>query len=68
MSLSLPILWSISAFSKSREKRFITKECIATYTHLNFAFKKAFHFSTLAIKLFNSGMKLFQAGIATATP
>ena len=29
-------------------------------THLNFTFKHAFHFSTLAIKLFNSSTKLFK--------
>ena len=31
------------------------------HTHLNFAFKRALYFSTLAIKLFNSGTKLFLA-------
>ena len=35
--------------------------------HLNFTFKRALHFSTLAIKLLNSGTKLFQAEIAIAT-
>jgi len=35
--------------------------------HLNFTFKRALHLSTLAIKLFNSGTKLFQAAIATTT-
>ena len=50
----------ISKFtSKSREKRLITKESIAAYTHLYFAFKPGFHFSTLAIKLFKSATKLF---------
>ena len=33
------------------EKRLITKECIVTHTHLNFVFKQALHFSTLAITL-----------------
>ena len=42
------------------EKVLITKECIATYnTHLNFIFKQAFHFCTLAIKLLNGATKLF---------
>ena len=27
-------------------------------THLNFTYKRALHFSTLAIKFFNSGKKL----------
>ena len=31
------------------------------HTHLNFAFKRALNFSTLATKLFNSGTKLFEA-------
>ena len=31
------------------------------HTHLNFAFKQAVHFSKLAIKLFNSSIRLFQA-------
>ena len=30
---------------------------MVTYTHLKFPFKRALHFSTLAIKLFNSGTK-----------
>ena len=29
------------------------------HTHLNFAFKRALHFSTLAMKVFNSDTKLF---------
>ena len=33
---------------------------VATDTHFNFAFKNAFHFRTLAIKLFNSATKLFK--------
>ena len=45
----------------------ITKEHIVTHTHLNFAFKRALHFSILAIKLFNSDTKLFQAIIVNAT-
>ena len=44
---------------KSHEKRFITKEHIVVHTHLKFAFKRALHFSTIAIKLLNSGTKLF---------
>ena len=35
--------------------------------HLNFSFERALHLSTLAIKLFNSSTRLFQATIATAT-
>ena len=31
---------------------------VSTYTHLNFVFKPAFHFSTLAIKLFNSATEV----------
>ena len=34
-------------------------EHIVMHTHLNFAFKLALYFSTLAIELFNSGTKLF---------
>ena len=37
------------------------------HMHLNFVFKWALHFSTLKIKLFNSGAKLFQALIVDAT-
>ena len=37
------------------------------YTHLNFVFKQAFQFCTLAIKLFNSATKLFKAANATTT-
>ena len=36
--------------------------------HLNFAFKRALHFSTLAIKVYSSGTKLLQAIIIIATP
>ena len=36
-------------------------------THLNFTFKGALYFSTLAINLFNSGTMLFSAAIANAT-
>ena len=36
-------------------------------THLTFVFKWAVHFSTLAVKLFNSSTKLFQAIIVNAT-
>ena len=43
---------------KSREKRLITKEHIVTHTYLKFGFKRALQFSTLAIKLLNSGTKL----------
>ena len=35
---------------------------------LNFTFKGALYFSTLANKLFFSGTKLFLAATATATP
>ena len=31
---------------------------IVTHMHLKFAFKRALHFSTLAIKLFNSDTKV----------
>ena len=54
-------------FIKSREKRLITKEHIVTDTHLTFVFKWAVHFCKLAVKLFNSGTKLFQAIIVNAT-
>ena len=37
------------------------------YAHLNFVFKWALHFSTLTIKHFNSGTKLFKAIIVNAT-
>ena len=37
------------------------------HMHLNFAFKRALHFSILAIKLFNTGTKLFQAIMVNAT-
>ena len=37
------------------------------HTHLNFVFKLALHFSTLAIKLFNSGTKFLLAIIVNAT-
>ena len=37
------------------------------YMHLNFVFKQALYFSTLAIKLLNSGRKLFQIAINTIT-
>ena len=38
------------------------------HTHLNFVFKWALHFSTLVMKVFNSGTKLFQAIIIDVTP
>ena len=37
------------------------------HTHLNFVLKRALHFSTLVIKVFNSGIKLFQTIIINAT-
>ena len=37
------------------------------YILSKFTLKQALHFITLAIKLFNSYTKLFQAAIATAT-
>ena len=37
------------------------------HMHLNLVFKRALHFSTLAVKLFNSGTKLFQDIIINAT-
>ena len=49
---------TLSNFSKSHEKRLITKELIATHMHLNFVLNG--HISTLAIKHFNSAMKLFK--------
>ena len=36
-------------------------------THSTFVFKWAVHFITLAVKLFNSGSKFFQAIIVNAT-
>ena len=51
--------WFTFSFSKSREKRLITKECIATYAHLNFAAKQAFNVCILIMKLFSSAAKLF---------
>ena len=43
---------AVSIFIKLCEKRLITKECIVTDMHLNFAFKQALHFSKLVIKLY----------------
>ena len=43
---------------QSREKRLITKEHIVTHKHLNFIFKQALNFNTVAIKFFNSSAKL----------
>ena len=37
------------------------------HTHLYFVFKQALHYSTLAIKLFDSSKKLFQAINVNAT-
>ena len=37
-----------------------------TDPHLNFIFKWSLHFSTFAVKLFDSGIKLFQATVAIA--
>ena len=53
------VLCAILAFIKSCEKGLITKEYLVTDTHLNFAFKRALHYSTLVIKLFNSATILF---------
>ena len=49
----------VSTFMLSREKGLITKEYIVTHMLLKFAFKRALHISTSAIKLVNSGTKLF---------
>ena len=48
---------SISPLYSRCEKGFITKEHIAMHTHL----KRALHLITLAMKVFNSNIKLFQA-------
>ena len=53
--------------SHVHEKGLITKECIVTHIDLNFVFNWALHFSISAITRFNSGTKLFQATINTAT-
>ena len=37
------------------------------HMRLKFVFKWALHFSTLVLKLFNSGIKIFQATIINAT-
>ena len=39
---------------ESCEQRFITRERIATHTHLNFNLKPALYYSTLVIKLFKT--------------
>ena len=52
------------------EKRLITKEHIqyvVIHKHLNLVFKQALHLSTLAIKVFNSGTKLFNTIINNVT-
>ena len=51
--------------NKSREKRFVTKEHIATHANLILLFKPALYSSTLVIKLFESSIKLFYAEILT---
>ena len=51
----------------SHMKGLITKEHIATRTHLNFKFKPALYSNTLVITLFNSSTKLFLAEIITVT-
>ena len=53
--------------SESREQRLITKEHIATHANLVPLFKPALYSSTLVIKLFESGIKLFYAEILTVT-
>ena len=59
-SLQLSIVIVILPLSlSSSEKGLITKEHIVTDTNLTFVFIWAVHFSTLAVKLFNSGTKLF---------
>ena len=52
-------------FIMPRKKGLITKECIVANAYLHFTVKRALHFRILAIKLFNSGAKLFLAAIAT---
>ena len=54
-------------FIRSCEKGFITKEYVIMNEHLNLTFKRVLLFSTLAIKLFNSGKKLFHTAIAATT-
>ena len=64
------ILSTIFVFIKSHEKGLITKECIVTDTHLNFALNELYTsvciftrvnylFLVLVIKLFSRGTKLF---------
>ena len=48
----------IKIIMKSREKRLITKEHIATRTHLNFKFKLAVYSRTLVTTVFKSSTKL----------
>ena len=50
--------WSISIFSKSREKRLITKEYIATDMHLNFGVKRAFTLQHIRNKPFQQCYKV----------
>ena len=45
----------MSIFIKSHEKGLITKEYVVADTH--FTFKRGLRFSTLALKIFNSGTK-----------
>ena len=47
--------------NESREQRLNTKEHIATQANLILLFKPALYFSTLVIKLFESGIKLLYA-------
>ena len=64
MEIRLPddeLEWIRGEVARWLQRRSATKRqilsYIVTHTHLNFGFKRAFHFSTLAIKLFNSGTK-----------
>ena len=56
-----------NAIRKSCDKGLTTKEHIVTHTHLNLKLEAALYFSALDIKLFNSGMKLFEAKIIITT-
>ena len=47
-------------FLQSLEKGLITKECIVRHTDLNFALKRALHFSKLAIKLLTAVKSCFK--------
>ena len=63
VKIDCDLKWSLSyngitVKNQQLRKRLITKEHIATHTHLNFKFKPALYSSTLVITLFNTSTKL----------